>query len=118
AQRAARQQNRQKRNRNSHRNQAACPQHFLYFLPDPQGQGSFRPTFAVVITCFTLLPDAPPEPAIEISASSRSFLRRTSRVNSSIEVSIVATLDVCPFACWAAAGSGSGASPRTSKVGV
>jgi len=20
------------------------PQHFLYFLPDPQGQGSFRPT--------------------------------------------------------------------------
>jgi len=21
-----------------------APQHFLYFLPDPQGQGSFRPT--------------------------------------------------------------------------
>lgn len=22
------------------------PQHFLYFFPDPQGQGSFRPTFS------------------------------------------------------------------------
>ena len=24
----------------------AAPWHFLYFLPDPQGQGSLRPTFA------------------------------------------------------------------------
>jgi hypothetical protein len=24
------------------------PQHFLYFFPLPQGQGSFRPTFARV----------------------------------------------------------------------
>ena len=22
-----------------------APQHFLYFLPEPQGQGSLRPTF-------------------------------------------------------------------------
>jgi len=26
--------------------QAAAPWHFLYFLPDPQGHGSFLPTFA------------------------------------------------------------------------
>jgi hypothetical protein len=25
---------------------AFAPQHFLYFFPDPQGQGSLRPTFA------------------------------------------------------------------------
>jgi len=25
----------------------APPQHFLYFLPEPQGHGSFRPTFSV-----------------------------------------------------------------------
>ena len=25
---------------------AAAPWHFLYFLPEPHGQGSFRPTFA------------------------------------------------------------------------
>ena len=24
------------------------PQHFLYFLPDPQGQGSLRPTLSSV----------------------------------------------------------------------
>ena len=23
-----------------------CPQHFLYFLPLPQGQGAFRPTLS------------------------------------------------------------------------
>src|SRR5579862_9851873 len=27
------------------------PQHFLYFLPLPQGQGSFRPTFGAEDTC-------------------------------------------------------------------
>src|SRR6202041_875663 len=26
--------------------QAATPWHFLYFFPEPQGQGSLRPTFA------------------------------------------------------------------------
>jgi hypothetical protein len=26
-------------------NRAYCPQHFLYFFPLPQGQGSLRPTF-------------------------------------------------------------------------
>src|SRR5580704_9019432 len=28
------------------RRHARAPWHCLYFLPDPQGQGSFRPTFA------------------------------------------------------------------------
>src|ERR1700683_3915883 len=27
-----------------------APWHFLYFLPDPQGQGSFRPTLAAART--------------------------------------------------------------------
>jgi hypothetical protein len=29
-----------------------APWHFLYFLPDPQGQGSLRPTFAPTFTGF------------------------------------------------------------------
>jgi len=29
---------------------AAAPWHFLYFLPDPHGQGSFRPTLAAART--------------------------------------------------------------------
>src|SRR5207249_4821782 len=29
-----------------------APWHFLYFFPDPQGQGSFRPTFAPTLTGF------------------------------------------------------------------
>jgi hypothetical protein len=33
-------------------NQAATPWHFLYFLPEPQGQGSLRPTFAAERTGF------------------------------------------------------------------
>src|SRR2546427_10347159 len=34
----------------SHAHHAAAPWHFLYFFPLPQGQGSFRPTFAPVRT--------------------------------------------------------------------
>jgi hypothetical protein len=29
-----------------------APWHFLYFFPDPQGQGSLRPTFAPTFTGF------------------------------------------------------------------
>jgi hypothetical protein len=32
--------------RQTERPQAAVPWHFLYFLPEPQGQGSLRPTLA------------------------------------------------------------------------
>src|SRR5262249_46505406 len=37
--------------RKSH-NHALMPWHFLYFLPEPHGQGSLRPTFAPVRTGF------------------------------------------------------------------
>lgn len=30
---------------------AERPQHFLYFFPEPQGQGSLRPILAPVRTC-------------------------------------------------------------------
>jgi hypothetical protein len=29
----------------------ASPQHFLYFFPEPQGHGSFRPTLGVLRRC-------------------------------------------------------------------
>ena len=36
------------------------PQHFLYFLPLPQGQGSLRPTFWPFLTgCFLTVPSLP-----------------------------------------------------------
>src|SRR5688500_8463931 len=39
------------------RHAACAPQHFLYFLPLPQGQGSFRPTFgASRVIVLTLAP--------------------------------------------------------------
>src|SRR5512146_2242312 len=39
---------------------AAAPWHFLYFFPDPHGQGSLRPTFGSL--CLTVCVDGPPEP--------------------------------------------------------
>jgi hypothetical protein len=35
----------------AHQCTVAAPQHFLYFLPDPHGHGSFRPTFALERRC-------------------------------------------------------------------
>lgn len=32
---------------------AFLAQHFLYFLPDPHGHGSLRPTFVIVIASLT-----------------------------------------------------------------
>src|SRR5215471_17829267 len=50
-----------------------APWHFLYFLPDPQGQGSLRPTLACPrTTCCGALP--PFDPAMRACSSSR-FLR-------------------------------------------
>src|ERR1700690_1533215 len=50
-----------------------APQHFLYFLPLPQGQGSLRPTFSPErTTCCTCMS---PAPAIRACSSSRFFLR-------------------------------------------
>src|SRR5262249_20577806 len=53
---------------------AFAPQHFLYFFPEPQGQGSFRPTLAWPRTtcCGALLPLPPAMRA----CSSSFFLRR------------------------------------------
>jgi len=42
--------------------QTAFPQHFLYFFPEPQGQGSFRPTLASfrrTVCCFWPSPSPP-----------------------------------------------------------
>ena len=39
---------------------ASRPQHFLYFLPLPQGQGSFRPTFLTVRGRFSSVPSLSP----------------------------------------------------------
>src|SRR6266496_2657322 len=39
---------------------AHTPQHFLYFFPDPQGQGSFRPTFGVSLTIVLTLAASSP----------------------------------------------------------
>src|SRR5580700_2546350 len=51
-----------------------APWHFLYFLPEPQGQGSLRPTFSAPrTTCWTVR--CSPPPAIRACSSSRRFLR-------------------------------------------
>ncbi len=53
---------------------APAPQHFLYFLPEPQGQGSLRPILAVPrTTCCTDCRS--PDPAMRACSSSRRFLR-------------------------------------------
>src|SRR6266568_6434980 len=68
---------------------AATPQHFLYFFPEPQGQGSFRPILSPLRrTCCTGC--ASPAPAMRACSSSRRFLRRNSCSISSIEVARLA----------------------------
>src|ERR1035438_7301860 len=64
----------------------AAPQHFLYFLPLPQGHGSLRPTFSPErTTCATCMS---PEPAMRACSSSRFFLRWKASSISSTEVAI------------------------------
>src|ERR1044072_8679420 len=36
------------------------PWHFLYFLPEPHGQGSLRPTFGWSLTTVLILPSSSP----------------------------------------------------------
>src|SRR5262252_2431043 len=61
------------------------PWHFLYFLPDPQGHGSLRPTFSAPrTTCCTVL--ASPLPAMRACSSSRRFFLWKASSRSSIEV--------------------------------
>src|SRR5271170_3588786 len=49
------------------------PWHFLYFLPDPHGHGSLRPTLSPVRRWATSFP--PLLPAMRACSSSRFFLR-------------------------------------------
>ena len=48
------------------------PQHFLYFLPLPQGQGSLRPTFWPFLTgCFLTVPSLPALSPVTLATRSR-----------------------------------------------
>src|SRR5204863_1888554 len=65
-----------------------APQHFLYFLPEPQGQGSLRPIFAAPrTTCCTGCKS--PEPAMRACSNSRRFLRWKASSRSSTDVAIL-----------------------------
>src|SRR5580700_4640145 len=70
--------------RNSERRLLYAPQHFLYFLPLPQGQGSLRPTFSPRTTCCTAC--ISPAPAMRACSSSRRLRRWKASSMSSIEV--------------------------------
>jgi hypothetical protein len=59
------------------------PWHFLYFFPDPQGQGSLRPTFSPVRRCVGWLASPPERLA---ASSSRCFFRWNSFSSASIVV--------------------------------
>src|ERR1700722_8248300 len=59
-----------------------APWHFLNFLPEPQGQGSLRPTFCPTLTGCADVEPSPPTHCR--SCSSLSFLRWILRVKSSI----------------------------------
>lgn len=62
-----------------------APWHFLYFFPDPQGQGSFRPTFSCPrTTCCTCC--ASPAPAMRACSSSRRLRLMKASSSSSAEV--------------------------------
>src|SRR5215472_4970860 len=62
-----------------------APWHFLYFLPEPQGQGSLRPTFSVPRTTCCTVRCSPP-PAMRACSSSRRFFRWKASSRSSTEV--------------------------------
>src|ERR1700739_2184786 len=65
--------------------QLYAPWHFLYFLPEPQGEGVLRPTFSAPrTTCCTVLCSL--LPAMRACSSSRRFLRWKASSSSSTEV--------------------------------
>src|ERR1700722_8741286 len=64
--------------------QAAAPWHFLYFLPEPQKQGSLRPICLPERCWVTAAPLLPP--AMRAASSSRCFLRSNSRSRVSMVV--------------------------------
>src|ERR1700721_4453767 len=65
-----------------------APWHFLYFFPDPQGQGSFPPPFPCPrTTCCTGCES--PAPAIRACSSSLRLRRMKASSNSSAEVETI-----------------------------
>src|SRR6267154_3906742 len=62
-----------------------APWHFLYFFPEPQGQGSLRPTFAPARTT-RWIGWRSPAPAIRACSSSRRLRRWKASSRSSTEV--------------------------------
>src|SRR5215471_16397931 len=76
-----------------------APWHFLYFLPDPQGQGSLRPTLADPRTtcCGVVLPF---DPAMRACSSSRFLRRWNCASRSSIEVDARLRGGVGDGGCW------------------
>lgn len=93
-----------------------APWHFLYFLPEPQGHGSFLPTLACPrTTCCGAL--APFDPAIR-ACSSSFFLRRWNCASrSSIDVEALFRGGGAGTGCWSpsvgSAANGCGADPST-----
>ena len=69
----------------SKRRYTFVPWHFLYFLPEPHGQGSLRPTFSPV-TRGELPLVAAEAPALRAWLSSSCFLRWNSRSRASMVV--------------------------------
>src|ERR1039458_8711678 len=79
----------------------ALPQHFLYFFPDPQGHGSFRPTLgalhrgsdvravASACRCFRKYRYAPKSPAAMCTMTSSRFsgLIGSGRISGSVSCS-------------------------------
>ena len=61
------------------RRQAAAPWHFLYFLPEPQGHGSFRPTLAAARTGFGASACAGPAWNCRFSAAVAAAVRSGAR---------------------------------------
>ena len=53
------------------KNQAFLPQQFLYFLPEPQGQGSLRPIFWTRRGCFFTVPSPPTLSPVALATRSR-----------------------------------------------
>src|ERR1700753_3772980 len=70
----------------SSRFQASAPWHFLYFLPEPHGQGSLRPTLSPVRRGALPLVSAVAELTERACSSSRCFFFWNSRSSASIVV--------------------------------
>src|SRR5215831_6957773 len=65
-----------------------APWHFLYFFPDPHGQGSLRPTFSSPrTTCCTCW--VSPAPAMRACSSSRRLRRMKASSSSSADVDTI-----------------------------